>query len=413
MTCDTKYQRAVTVESARTNIPGYSLVPSDVAAHFVGTTSPQFLLIDRRAGIPKDYDDQEISSQWSIVDDISTTMPIALHPILRRKLADADKFTRMEELISLRLNRTPQACRPSSRERRKRNKAFDLVGIESNPGPPKKVKTKVVERVVIKTQKPKQKKKGGSQSSRSAPRGPSFVAAPSGFGMTAPQSYFRQSSNAQRNTEQDVRGSVRVSGCALLRQPIALLTAASPVASSSFGVLGASPTSVAYRGYYHLNPNNIDTRLTAVANCYQFYAFRRIKAYYSPSVSTATKGSLHMAIVKDADTAVNQFGVIGAPSGNSAGSNSTLMDFDPAVTTTIWNTASVTMTHTGSRLWDTFQAGSDDIDDRIQASLVCLVSNIDPTGAGTGVPPASATTTYGYCWLEYDIDFYVPGPPTN
>jgi len=414
MTCDTKYKNAVTVESARTNIPDNSrvvnsehyfyVIPNPKGEGYVLTNPEDLKVVLEDCDMV--CDDHEISKPKTL----SAPRFVASLPVKKRV---RDPLDVMKDLIASSRGSQPKSCRPASRTRRKRNKAFDLVGIESNPGPRRG--SRVVERVVVKTQpsKKKGKKKMGKSQSSVPNRSTQFTAAPASFGMIAPQSYFRQSSNAQRNTEQDPRGSVRVSGCALLRQSAALLTGTSPVASQSYGILGAAPSSAPYRGYYHLNPNNIDARLTAVANAFQFYAFRRIKANYISSLPTAARGAVHMAIVKDPDTAVANYATIGAPAGNSPGTNSTLMDYDPSVTSTIWQPCSVTYTHTGTRLWDTFQAGSDDIDDRIQASLIMLASNIDPTGAGTGIPPASATVNMGWLWLEYDIDFYIPGPPTN
>jgi len=395
MTRNTILRNAVTVESARTNIPGNPQVAEPQTQSGWRRNLTNFY-----SQVPGS-NDPEVFYQGT--PHFADNLPIVA------QLPTYDKFKMITDVISARYG-SPTTCRPCSHTRRKLvNRAYELVGVELNPGPQKKV-VRVVERVTA--SKPKAKKKstkrmGNSQSSRPARSAFQLTSAPSAFGSIAPQSYFRQSSNAQRNTEQDARGSTRVSGCALLRQGVGILNDAGSILYGAYGGLGQSPTSVPYRAYYHLNPNNIDTRLTAVANSYQFYAFRKIRLMYVPTVATTTPGAVHMAIVKDPDTAVSNYAIVGKSTGSSSGSNSTLMDYDPSVTATIWQPASILYTHTGTRLWDTFQAGSDDIDDRIQASLICIVSNI------TGPVSPSFNATLGWIWMEYEIDFYIPGPPSN
>jgi hypothetical protein len=165
------------------------------------------------------------------------------------------------------------------------------------------------------------------------------------------------------------------------------------------------------QGFQVLTPNTIDPRLNALAQTYQYYAFRRIVVKYIPFVGTSTTGGLYMAISKDADGADSNFAVINnsgaAASTPSLGTRQNVMEYDPSVMTAVWQPSQLTFVHGGTELWQTFPNGEEPTNERIQACLVALLE------ASSLVSGTNTVQVFGHVWLEYEVDFYVPGPPLS
>jgi len=149
-------------------------------------------------------------------------------------------------------------------------------------------------------------------------------------------------------------------------------------------------------------PTEIDPRLAAVSQTYQFYAFRKLVLKYIPFVGTATTGGLYMAIAKDTEQAEANFATIGPTTGGSAGTPQDILEYDPSLMTAVWQPAELTFQHNGTELWETYPNGEEPIDKRLQAAIVLIVES---------VPAASTPAVFGHLWLEYEVDFYIPGPP--
>jgi len=286
---------------------------------------------------------------------------------------------------------------------------IDLVGIEPNPGPVTGKKLSNLLNNLVQSSKGKSKQgKGKKNKSRSQGKQNSGATAanntrvtgiPAAFGLVAPRSYFKTSSTAQQMTQQDAKGSIRVHGCALFGSPIGVYTASTTNATQ--GALAASTR--ANQGYFNISPTSIDPRLAAVSQTYQFYAFRKIRLRYIPFVGTSTTGGLYLGVAKDAEQAAASFAVVGAASGNSVGTTQNVMEYDPSLMTAIWQPAQIDFQHFGTDLWETYPNGEEPIDSRLQAAVVALTEGVT----------VSASTQYiaGHLWFEYEVDFYVPGPP--
>jgi hypothetical protein len=288
---------------------------------------------------------------------------------------------------------------------RKRNKAMiDLIGIEPNPGP-KKVKTVYV--VQNSAQAKKKKKKSGKQNPQGGSRrnmnsvgaGNMLTSAPASFGFVAPKSYFRMGTNVQRLADQDARSGVRCTGCALFGSNINVYTASGGSANLNGGFSYASGT--ANVGYAFISAASVDPRLTALAQTFQYNAPRRLLVRYVPNVATSTSGTLFLGITKDPLAAQTDFAAIGAASPGD-GTTQGILDYDPSVMSTIWQPAMMEYVHTGVKLWETFDNSTEPVIDRIPAAFVCAVGS-----AVTG----ATSTLFGYLWIEYEWDFYVPGAP--
>jgi hypothetical protein len=296
---------------------------------------------------------------------------------------------------------------------RARNLAWDLVGVESNPGPTKGKKMATLKNIVAQavaaqrsSTNGKRGKKNRSKRERAEQSGAQSIGnstrvtgVPAAFGFVAPRSYFRTSSTAQQLTAQDPKGSVRVHGCALYGSGVNTYTTAG-AANTEHGGFGTS--ALPDRGYAVIAPTEIDPRLAAVSQTYQYYAFRRIVVRYIPFVGTGTAGGLYMAIAKDTEQAEANFAIIGASTGSSDGVPQDVLEYDPSLMTAVWQAAMLDFQHKGTELWETYPNGEEPIDKRLQASLVAIVE---------GVVTNATPLIFGHLWLEYEVDFYVPGPP--
>jgi hypothetical protein len=156
------------------------------------------------------------------------------------------------------------------------------------------------------------------------------------------------------------------------------------------------------RGYAVIAPTEIDPRLAAVSQTYQFYAFRRIILRYIPFVGTSTNGGLYMAIAKDTEQAEASFAVVGASTGDSVGTPQDVLEYDPSLMTAVWQPAMLDFQHKGTELWETYPNGEEPTDKRLQASLVAIIE---------AVVTNTTPMIFGHLWFEYEVDFYIPGPP--
>jgi hypothetical protein len=204
--------------------------------------------------------------------------------------------------------------------------------------------------------------------------------------------------SVQKVADQDDLNGVRARGCALLQRAVFV----NPTVSSS--VAGALDDSGSTgNGTAVLTPNSVDPRLNALSQTYQYYAFRKLVLKYIPFVGTQTTGGLYMAIGKDADQALANFEVATpGESGFGGGTPQNVMEYDPSVMTAVWQPSQLTFQHTGTELWQTFPNGEEPTNERIQAVVVALAE-------GTFV--SGTSQAFGHLWLEYEIDFYIPGPP--
>jgi hypothetical protein len=283
---------------------------------------------------------------------------------------------------------------------------IDLVGIEPHPGPVTGKKlTNLVNNLLSSGGGQQKKGKGKKKNKTKMPRDQSRAAnntritnVPAAFGFVAPRSYFRTSSVAQKLVQQDSKNSIRVHGCALFGSGVNTFSSNNTV--SEHGGFGTS--ALPDRGYAVVAPTEIDPRLAAVSQTYQFYAFRRIVLKYIPFVATSTNGGLYMAIAKDTEQAEANFASIGAATGASSGTPQDILDYDPSLMTAVWQPAELTFQHTGTELWETYPNGEEPIDKKLQAAIVLIVE---------GTPAVSTPMTFGHLWLEYEVDFYIPGPP--
>jgi hypothetical protein len=300
----------------------------------------------------------------------------------------------------------------SSSLRRKRNRSFDLVGVEENPGPVGKKLTKVLNQLIgsgggertsfgggnrrkSNRRRGRSRKDGGGEQSGAMPGNNTRISnVPAAFGFVAPRSYYRTSSTAQKLADQDSKSSVRVHGCALYGTGVTV----APAAATTPGDYGGFYASSVSAGYSIVAPTEIDPRLAAISQTYQYYAFRKIVLRYIPFVGTSTNGGLYLAISKDPEQAEVSFGVV--QPGTASATSQNVMEYDPSLMTAVWQPAMLNFQHQGMSLWETYPNGEEPVDKRLQAAIVCIVSC-----------SASSPTNFGHLWIEYEVDFYVPGPP--
>jgi hypothetical protein len=235
------------------------------------------------------------------------------------------------------------------------------------------------------------------------------TAAPTAFGFVSPRAYFSVTGRPQAIADQDARSGIKIVGCALYNS---YLTASNSqtVAGNPMGAFNSG--SNLGRAYSPLSPNNIDPRLTALVQCYQYYAFRRLKVYYIPMcgssqvASSTVVGSnaiIYLAIGKDYEADAAAFSAVGVAS-PSVGTVQNLMETDPSASSSVWQPLGLEFTHKGTKLWETFPNSEETFDARIQAALLGIVE-------GGGITALAGLVQFGRLWIEYEVDLYTPGPP--
>lgn len=213
--------------------------------------------------------------------------------------------------------------------------------------------------------------------SRRVPQQGRVTSTPATVGMVLPRARFSMTGKAQRLADYDADASLRLCGTDLYSDPI--------VAGSSDSKAGFGSTATYYA---FLTPSTISSRITNVEGIFQYYAIRRLRVHYIPTVGTSTAVSLALAVVQDFEMEV----------AFSTPTQQQILEFNPSVLTPSWQVASVEYKHTGTKLWECYSGLDTSLPDKYQALLACTLLG------------AEASTTYGQLWLEYEIDFYQPSP---
>jgi len=187
------------------------------------------------------------------------------------------------------------------------------------------------------------------------------------------------SSDAQQLADQDPTGALRITGCDLFGVPVT-----ASLSGSQFGLFAAS----ALGGFWAaITPSTISTRVQAIEEMFQWYAIRKLQITYIPAVGSSTGGTAAFGYSTDWDLQT----AIPTPTLQQA------LELNPAMMTPIWQQQSMLMSHTGTRLFETYLS-SEPGENRVQGIL---------TGTGLGL---TNTTNYGNLQFEYVIDFYQPSP---
>jgi hypothetical protein len=203
-----------------------------------------------------------------------------------------------------------------------------------------------------------------------------FVSAPATEGFVIPRAHFGFNGRAQKMADYDDDRSVRVTGCGLFSFPI---TAGSSNATAGFG------GTVTF--WENLTPLSLDPRLTNIEKIFQFYAIREMRATYVPAVGSATTGQLALCVAQDSELS----GAFATPTASQ------VLEFNTSVMTPVWQVATMTYTHRGTKLWESDSSAESALN-RFQAIIgAVLVGGV-------------ASTMYGQLFVEYVVDFYEPMP---
>jgi len=146
--------------------------------------------------------------------------------------------------------------------------------------------------------------------------------------------------------------------------------------------------SAGFSGNYYdiVTPNNISPRLGNIEACFEYYAIRELQVMYIPNCGTSTPVTVSLGYIADAN-ADSGLTAVPTPQG--------VLESPFSMMTPAWQSASLTMKHTGTKLYkcDGASAG---LESGQQGAFICYLSG------------ASAATTYGHLYLRYTIDFYLP-----
>jgi hypothetical protein len=292
-------------------------------------------------------------------------------------------------------------------EQRKRNRGFELVGIETNPGPntgkknnnKSMVKKTLKGGVLAKREGTRTSLERGRKNRRSAALAESSMPtfAPAAIGAVVTTSEFAQSAGAaQKIADQDNTGSVRCTGVAVMTSACTAYTTNTGVSyHGAFGTAAAPDVGTAL-----LHPEYIDPRLGSVAENYEYYAFRKLNVTYVPFVGTQTAGGVYLGISKDPSQSIADFLQVGTAA-SSATATQELMDIPNSKATSSWQAAACNIIHTGTELWKTF-VGGDPVVETIQAVLCGIIEATQTSGT---------LNLYGHFRVDYVCDFYNPIAP--
>jgi len=236
-----------------------------------------------------------------------------------------------------------------------------LVGIESNPGPRKKTGKRAA-------------KSGKSRSTQRVAAAQSMtVSSTPMFSMSSKASFADCSMN----------GACRIQGTGLL-----VPTAKSgPVPAAQNGVYPAYNGNNSFGVSYVFTTKSLDSRVATIGTCFNYYVIRRLRIEYVPAVPSSTAGTMFMAISDD-------FDLFSQLSGGVAVSPSALMQFSSSVMSSVWNNAVVTYSTDQHRVYhnDTQASGID------STQLNFVAATDQPT----------ANMQWGYFRASYVVDFYDP-----
>jgi hypothetical protein len=208
--------------------------------------------------------------------------------------------------------------------------------------------------------------------------GNNFVTAPAAEGFVIPRSHFGFAGQPQKMADYDVDRGVRVTGCGLFTFPV--------ISGAVSG--GLSPGFGAATYWNKLTPSSLDPRLGNIEAIFQFSAIREARMTYVPAVGATTNVQNAFGIAQDAEI----------PNGIAAPTQTQLLELNTSILVPAWQIATMTYTHTGTKLWECYNAAAEVLDTRVQAYIGATL-----LGATSGV-------TYGQFYVEYMVDFYEPSP---
>jgi len=175
----------------------------------------------------------------------------------------------------------------------------------------------------------------------------------------------------------DADRAVRVTGCGLFLSPV---RAGSVTPAAGFGGTASY--------YQSVTPSILDPRLGNIESIFQFYAIREVRFTYVPAVGATTNAQCAFGVAQD-----SQIGTaIPAPT------QTQILELNTSILVPAWQVATMTYTHTGTKLWECYAASAEEVDTKIQATI------------GSVLLGGIASTTYGQFYVEYVIDFYEPSP---
>lgn len=174
-------------------------------------------------------------------------------------------------------------------------------------------------------------------------------------------------------------------------------------------MFGSVVTSTANAGGFRAITNSstaisarVFPRLSQIAICFQYYAFRRLRLYYIPACNTGVSGSLCYGLDKQVN---NRYDTDFLSSGIS---DAVILNMNPSIETPVWTPSVIEAKFDGDRVWANQRQTEDSKDyvvqtdyDEFQFALFGLIFN----GVDNG--------TYGRFVVEYEVDFYEPVYPSG
>lgn len=224
---------------------------------------------------------------------------------------------------------------------------------------------------------------------------PTTVAMPASIGVMVPKASFNIVGRPQAIADFSVTRGVRISGSGLtnFRAFNGRIPDGNP--QSFAGMLAIGPAGVNVPTWYvPMVPGNVDPRLYQIAKTFQFYAFRELTLTFVPSVGTSTVNNLAFGVSQESEL----YQEIQNPTQQQ------VLELNYATLTPMWQTASVSYRHSGTKTWMVNYEGREtgNVAQFYQAQIVAAANDAAPGGVlGQAV---------GNFFVTYVIDLYEPQP---
>lgn len=220
---------------------------------------------------------------------------------------------------------------------------------------------------------------------------PKTVAMPATIGLQLPTATFNVIGRPQANADFDTTRGLRMSGSGLANFSAVNGFLADPLTGAVSGLSNVANQEVFY---IPIVPGNVDPRLYQICKCFQFYAFRNLTLTYVPSVGTNSSNNIALGVSQDPE----EYLQIPRPTQQQ------ILEFNTSLTTPVWQTASLSYNHPGTKTWFTNYGGA-------ESGPVAQFYQAQFAAAFNATLPVTTPTRFtGTFFMTYVIDLYEPQP---
>jgi hypothetical protein len=242
--------------------------------------------------------------------------------------------------------------------------------------------------------------RGTALTGSTRPNKAKLFSAPVNQGYAIPPAHIGFCGTADRMSDRDVLGSLKLRGASLLDNTASFYSASPSSFSHGANSANAGTVDSALTFFDILS---LDPRVENTARCFAFFKFRYIKLHYIPLIGTNASGTITTAFFDDCTAAATYFAsplVTPSNAPQAAAMTSQWSNSSP-----VWGTHCTMYQDRGAKLYPCNTHSIDQLD-LYQVGFVVLASGFQ--GINGTVPTANTIYNMGQLFAEYEIDFYDP-----